>query len=198
MKVTADFSCLLEKEEQKIKEGDFTWKSSKQLTDLLFQLEEKDYDLAILLCTEYKKKHMIDNLTLIKEDYLNTDYDNLEERKKFLIRHRHCNYLNPLRMPNYLEGEFQYRKQWENKKLVSEKIQDIYYSRIDYQVLLGLEKKVGKLHSHWINQYNYLRDREEMEEEFHHLCNLPSNFNSTLAASSAAADQFRSAVVVAA
>ena len=109
MKITADFTCLLKKEEQKIKEGNSNWNSSRQLTNLLFQLEEKDYDQAIDICREYKKESIIKELKSAREEYLNTDYDNLQERVKFVPSFQwRC--LNPLEMPEYLVNEIEYRK----------------------------------------------------------------------------------------
>ena len=194
MKITADFTCLLKAEEQKIMEG--TSYGSRNLTQYLFQLEEKDYNLAIAICRDYKKSEMCSELESIKADYLNTDYDNLEERKKFLGRHK-CYYLNPLEMPRYLERNLQYRKSWDNKKLVTRFIENTYNNTLEYQVLTGLSDQVEELYSYWIDKHNYFKNREEMEDRFKHLCNIEPNFSATIAAGSAAADKLRSAVVVA-
>ena len=185
MKITADFTCLLKKEEQKIKEGNYHWNSSRQLTDLLFQLEEKDYDQAIDICREYKKESILKELKSAREEYLNTDYDNLQERVLFLQSFQlRC--LNPLVMPEYLVGEIEYRKSWENKKRVRKFINDIYHSNYEYQALLIVQEQVLDLCSYWVGRENYLNKQEGMDNTFNHLCNIPSNFPCTPAATSAA------------
>ena len=185
MKITADFSCLLEKEEQKIKEGNSNWNSSRQLTNLLFQLEEKDYDQAIDICREYKKESIIKELKSAREEYLNTDYDNLQERVLFLQSYQwRC--LNPLEMPGYLVGEIEYRKSWENKQRVRKFINDIYDSNTEYQALRIVQQQVLDLCSYWVGRQNYLNNQEDMDNTFNRLSNIPSNFPHISAATAAA------------
>lgn len=185
MKITADFTCLLKKEEQKIKEGNSNWNSSRQLTNLLFQLEEKDYDQAIDICREYKKESIIKELKSAREEYLNTDYDNLQERVLFLQSYQwRC--LNPLEMPGYLVGEIEYRKSWENKKRVRKFINDIYDSNMEYQALRIVQQQVLDLCSYWVGRQNYLNKQEDMDNTFNRLSNIPSNFPRISAATSAA------------
>jgi len=186
MKITADFACLLKKAEQVIKE------ETKQIyrpRQLMFEMEEKDYDQAIAICREFggttRKDDMCEELESLKKGYLNTNYDNLEERIKFL-KHTHGWNLNPLLFPRHLERDLQYKRTWKKKEEISELINDQYYSTLEYQVLAGLDEQVEELISHWVSKRNYLNNREYMEIRFHHLCNIPSNFNSNLSATSAA------------
>ena len=187
MKITADFACLLKKAEQVIKEE--TKKVYRPL-DLMFEMEEKDYDQAIAIYREFggatRKDDMCEELESLKKGYLNTNYDNLEERIKFL-NYTHGWNLNPLIFPNLLQRYLQYKRKLKKQKEISELIKDQYYSTLEYQVLADLNDQVESLICYWLRERMNHNDREFMEERFHHLCNIPSNFSSNLSAASAAA-----------
>ena len=181
MKITADFTCLLKKTEQEIRENSET---NYRIYDLMFEMEEKDYDQAIRICRKYTSQlsdHMCEDLESLKQSYLNINYDNFEERSKFLNNTNGWN-LNPLRFPSILEHDLQYKKTWKKKEEIAKTIQEHYYSTAEYLVLRGLEEQVKQLLSYWVGRSTYLKEREEREVQFQHLCNLPSDFNSMIPA----------------
>ena len=186
MKITADFACLLKKAEQVIREEP---EAIYRPTELMFEMEEKDYDQAIAICRQFggttRKDNMCEELESLKKEYLNTNYDNPEERIKFLKYTQGWD-LNPLNFPECLENELQYKRTWRKKVEISKCIKDQYYSTLEYKVLASLREQVQDLIIHWVSKRNYLNNRELMEQQFHHLCDIHSNSKAIIFAAAAA------------
>ena len=170
MKLTSDFAFLVKQEEQAIANREH---SGPSLLSMIFEFEEKDYDTAIRIAKKYKKDTLVKSLESQKEDYLNTNYDNREERARFVKQYGNSSC--PLWLPTRLEREIQKHRTWKAQKAVTQVIVDHFYSKAEYQVLQNIEKNAKELVSWWIDRRNYFEQKEEMDLRFQSMCEIDSN-----------------------